>query len=271
MYILNLLTARIIKMTRFHIVHFHIVEFYKFRVNHWCKLKPDGYVSELFDSKRDDLRQNIYTSQLSRSLSARLGETDDWVHSAVWFCRVLDTLASHFSTWSVSFAQQNETQLTSSSHILLWGFASPCHFTTLVVLHVLAHSLKTSHTVDHFLKHAMLLCATVQWAVVPSFLCNMKLYLQFMGVWFFEVVKILNQLLFTYIFRIFSSFCNIHLNQKQLLVICHCFVFCEKQVWLKSECTVSWQADSKDDQRQMLQYRNLERLEQGLVSSSLCQ
>lgn len=133
--ILNLLTAKGIKMTRFHKVHFHVVEFTHLELINCCKLKPYGYVSELFDSKRDDLRKNIYTSQASWSLSAWLGETDDWVHSAVWFCRVLDTLACHFSTWFVSFAQQNETQLTSSFRVLLWGFASPCRFTALVVLH----------------------------------------------------------------------------------------------------------------------------------------
>lgn len=71
--------------------------------SHWC-----------CPSKWDDLRP-----QLSRSLSARLSETDDWERSAVRFCRVPHALASHFSTRPVLFAHQNETRLTSSSQTLL--------------------------------------------------------------------------------------------------------------------------------------------------------
>lgn len=66
--------------------------------------------------------KNIYTSQLSRSLSTQLCETDDWVHSAVWSRGVLHALAFHFSTRSALFAQQNEMgQAHTASHVLLWG------------------------------------------------------------------------------------------------------------------------------------------------------
>ena len=118
--------------------------------NHRCALESDGYVSERCDSKWDDLRKNFSTSQPSRSLRAQLGETDDWEHSAVQLCRVPHTSAFHFSTWSASFARQNEMGLTSSSHmashVLLWGTESSLSFSkTGAVLHDLAHSLKNGH------------------------------------------------------------------------------------------------------------------------------